>query len=182
VADLHEVDWANASVPASVCGGTGVVQLRHSSGLVSSSRWPDAWMGVESAQMPSQVEVAFYGPVQYGDVTGSGSDQAIVPIWCNNGGGTADGQLGQGLVVFTGTSASPVAMSIISTTQSGTYHTPYFDNANTRIDKGKVTVEEVWYGPKDGTCCPTGTAEDLWTFNGTTLVLSSSLVTSQPHS
>ena len=180
--DLRSVDWANSSVPGAACGGTGAVQLHRGSGLVSSSRWPDAWSGPDSEQMPSQVEVDFYGPVRFGDLLGNGSDAAIVPIWCTNGGGTAAGQLGQSLVVFTKTDSSPVAIGIIDTAQPGTYHTPYFDNSLTHIEVGKVTVEELWYGAKDGTCCPTGQAEDVWTFNGTTLTRLSSTVKASPTS
>jgi hypothetical protein len=132
--------------------------------------------------MPSQVEVNYYGPVQYGTIMDDGRPEAVVPIWCTNGGGTADGQLGQGLVVFHGTTTGPAVTAIITTTQPSTDGATYFDNSLTRIERGRVTVEEVWYGPQDSTCCPSGRAEAVWTLNGSTLVLSSSHVTAQPVS
>ncbi|MCA1844314.1 MAG: hypothetical protein LC792_14220, partial [Actinobacteria bacterium] len=171
--DIRETDWPNGAYPASVCGGSGTVQLLSSRGLVSSARWRDAWQGNDPPRMKSQVEVSFDGPVQYGDLDGDGKPEAVVPIWCTNGGGTAAGQLGQALVVYSGSPGRLELRGIISTTQPATDGATYFDNAASQIDRGRITVEELFYGPKDSTCCPTGRAQAVWALQGATLTRTS---------
>jgi hypothetical protein len=176
---LKTVDWPNALVPASVCGGYGSVRLHNSYGLVSSSRWPDAWNSNEPAVMADQVQVAFHGPVRYGTVA-DGRAEAFVPIWCTNGGGTAGGQLGQSLVVFHGAPAGLAVTGIITPSQANDHTMAYFDNSATRMEAGRITLEELFYGPDDSTCCPTGRAEDVWAVEGANLVPIVSHVTRQP--
>jgi uncharacterized protein YecT (DUF1311 family) len=130
--------------------------------------------------VPNQVALEVGEPVRFGDLGDDGVVEAVVPVWCTNGGGTASGQLGQGLVVFTMSHGQPAAMGVITTSQPDTYHTPYFDNSKTRIDADGITVEEVWYGERDGTCCPTGRAETVWRFTGATLVPEATRVTAGP--
>jgi hypothetical protein len=177
---LKTVDWANALVPASACGGQGSVRLHDSYGLVSSSRWPDEWNSNQPAVMADQVEVAFYGPVRYGTVMADGRADALVPIWCTNGGGTASGQLGQSLVVFHGAPAGLAVTGIITPSQANDHTMAYFNNSATRMETGRITLEELFYGPDDSTWCPTGRAEDLWAVDGANLVPSESHVTQQP--
>jgi hypothetical protein len=178
---LRRVDWPNAIVPASICGGTGSVALHDESALVSSSRWPDAWQGPTPSVLPSQVQVYFYPPVRYGDVDGDGYEEAVVPIWCHNGGGTAGGQLGQGLAVFRGGQTDLVVLGTITTTQQSDGHSPYFGNSKTRIARGRIVVTELWYGPRDGTCCPSGRARTVWTYDGATLVAGRPKITAEPE-
>jgi hypothetical protein len=177
---LKFVDWANAAVPASVCGGQGSVRLHHSYGLVSSPRWPDAWNSNESAVMADQVQVAFSGPVRYGTVMADGRPEAFVPIWCTNGGGTADGQLGQGLVVYHETRDGPAVTGIIATSPSTNQRMAYFNNDATRLERGRVTLDELFYGPDDSPCCPTGRAQGTWAVDNGTLAQRASRVTREP--
>ena len=130
--------------------------------------------------MPNQVQVGFEKPVRYGTVMADGRPEAFVPIWCTNGGGTAGGQLGQGLIVYHQTRHGLAVTGIITTSQSNDQTMAYFNNEATRIDRGRVTLEEFFYGPDDSTCCPTGRAEDVWIVEGGTLVQSESHVTRQP--
>ena len=178
--DIRETYWDNGAYPAAACGGSGTVQLVDSRGLVSSARWPDAWRGNDPPRMKSQVEMRFGGYVQFGDVDGDGKPEAVVTISCNNGGGTAAGQLGQSLVVYSGSAGALELRGIISTTQPSTNGATYFDTSATRIEHGLIAVQEVFYGPKDSTCCPTGRANATWTLAGTTLPHRGSQVTKQP--
>jgi hypothetical protein len=33
-----------------------------------------------------------------------------------------------------------------------------------KMRRGKVIAREAWYGPKDGTCCPSGRTTTVWTY------------------
>jgi hypothetical protein len=177
-ADLHSVDWRNTSVPASVCGGRGSIQLHNGSAVISSSRFVDSWQGPTPSVVPSQVQISATGTPTYGDIDGDGHAEAVVPVWCDNGGGTADGQLAEALVVFRSTPSGPAVLAIVTTTQTGTGHVSSFDSS--QIGPRTLTAIEAFYGPNDPTCCPTGRAETVWTYNGTTLVPGTPKVTQTP--
>jgi hypothetical protein len=87
--DLRGVDRENASVPAAICGGEGAIRLHEGVALVSSRRWTDDWQGNATTEVPGQVEVWSYGDEVYGDIDGDGRNEAVVPLWCTNGGGVA---------------------------------------------------------------------------------------------
>ena len=70
--------------------------------------------------------------------------------------------------------------AIITTSQSNDHTLAYFDNGATRIERGRVSLEEAFYGPDDSPCCPTGRAHDIWTVDDGTLVQRESQVTRQP--
>jgi hypothetical protein len=188
-AGLQTVDWENASVPASVCGGEGSVQLHAGVAVVSSSRWHDAWRGPTPSSVPSQVQISHrddLGQVTYGDVDGDGGDEAVVGVWCDNGGGMAGGTLGQALVVFHGAATQPTVMGVLATTQSDPNADvngvlpPYFDTAATKIGEGTITATELFYRPDDSTATPTGRAETTWTYDGSTLVRGEPHLTTEP--
>lgn len=115
--DLRGVDWENASVPAAICGGEGAIRLHEGVALVSSRRWTDDWQGNATTEVPGQVEVWSYGDEVYGDIDGDGRDEAVVPLWCTNGGGTGGGQLGQGLAIMSGVAGKVSSLGIARTTQ-----------------------------------------------------------------
>jgi len=117
------------------------VRLHDSYGLVSSQRWPDAWNSEQPAVMANQVQVGSSDPVRYGAVMADGRPEALVPIWCTNGGGTADGQLGQGLVVYHESRDGPAVTGIITTGQSNDHTMAYFGDAATRIERGRIRVK-----------------------------------------
>src|SRR5205085_1166615 len=99
-----------------------------------------------------------------------------------NGGGTADGQLGFGLEVFTGTVADMTLLGTITPEPpAGPWHSSYMDTSETQISQGSITVEEVFYGAADGTCCPSGRRKSVWTHDNGTLVQESSVVIVEPE-
>jgi hypothetical protein len=105
---------------------------------------------------------------------------AVLPVECNNGGGTADGQIAFALVVFTERSSTPSVLGVLSPREpasDGADHVPVIGDAT--IDPGKIIVDEGWYGRNDGTCCPTGKAITTWTLEGGSLV-PSTVVSKEP--
>jgi hypothetical protein len=115
--DLRGVDWENASVPAAICGGEGAIRLHEGVAIVSSRRWTDDWQGPATTEVPGQVEVWSYGDEVYGDIDGDGRDEAVVPLWCTNGGGTGGGQLGHGLAIMSGVAGKVSSLGIARTAQ-----------------------------------------------------------------
>src|SRR5205823_6219111 len=67
---LREVDWPNATMPASVCGTVGDVVLR------------DRGVFVDSGGGGVGTFVFLADPIQYGDLEGDGIEEAAVPITC----------------------------------------------------------------------------------------------------
>jgi hypothetical protein len=108
--------------------------------------------------------------VQYGDLDGHGPNQAALDIWCDNGGGTADGQLADAWVMFTATTAGPRVIGVLTPQEpvpAPGWHVPYFDDlpGGITMRPGQVVVHELWYGPGDGICCPQDRATTVWAFN-----------------
>lgn len=120
-----------------------MTRLQDGGALISSNRWRHAWAGTAPSTIPNQVALSVGEPVRSGDLGNDGVVEAVVPVWCTNGGGTASGQLGHGLVVFTMSHGRPAVTGIIATTEPDTYHTPYFDNSKTRIDADGITVDRL---------------------------------------
>jgi hypothetical protein len=116
----------------------------------------------------------------YGDVDGDGHDEALVPLWCNNNGGTADGALLYSLAVFTGRAGSVQPIGLITPRQQPPDELPTLLLVS-RVSPGQIVIDETWYGPKDGTCCPSGTATTTWTYTSGQLEVATSTVTAQPH-
>src|SRR5205085_5742748 len=88
--DLRSVKWSEASLPAEVCGGSGVIHLHDGQAETSSARWP---------RYP-QVHVSLFQRVTFGDIDGDGRVEALVSIWCDTGGGTGSGLLGTSIAVL----------------------------------------------------------------------------------
>lgn len=151
--DLRSFDWDNASVDTSFCGGQGSETLEGGKGFVYTTEFPPHWI----------VDISLAEPIVYGDLTGDQRDEALVPLWCTNGGGTAAGQLAYGIEVFTSADGDVEYLGTIEPEPpQSPQHTSYIDDAKTTVEKGRVVVEEVFYEPKDSTCCPTGRRTSTW--------------------
>ena len=110
--------------------------------------------------------------VVYGDLRGSGQDVAAIDIWCANTGGTADGQVQNSWVIFAAAEPTSPVIGVLTPQQPTSAklpHVPYFDDGGIAIEPGRISVQELWYGPDDGTCCPTGRATTVWTLENGTL-------------
>jgi dipeptidyl aminopeptidase/acylaminoacyl peptidase len=168
--NLHKVDWANVSLPGSVCGAEHRIQLRNGNAIVNSNRWPD---------VPRVTVNAGWNSVVYGDVDGDGADDAALVVDCNNGGGTASGVLAYAQVIFTGGDHSPRVLGLVTPQSPTTYGAPLLQ---IEINRGEVVAHESWYGCCDGTCCPSGRATTTWKLAKGTLLLGKTVVEKKPKS
>jgi hypothetical protein len=157
--DLHRVDWADVSLPGSVCGATHAIQLHSRRAVVDSSRWQ---------AVPRVTVNAAWNPVVYGDLDGDGHDEAALVVDCSNGGGTADGVLAYAQVIFTPAGKSLRVVDVLTPQQpSKPNRLPTV--LTVEILRGKVIAREAWYGPHDGTCCPSGRTMTIWTYRNRAL-------------
>ena len=72
---------------------------------------------------------AALGVVRYGDIDGDRPDDAAVNVWCDNGSGTADGQLADAWVIFAEGGSNLVVLGVLTPKQryNPDVHVPYFD-------------------------------------------------------
>jgi len=154
--NLHNVDWANVTIPGSVCGAKDPIQLRKRKAVVSSSRW--------GSRLPRVTVSSGWNPVVYGDLDRDGKDEAALVVDCNNGGGTADGVLAYAQIVFTAGEKSPRPIGIITPRQHPPHELPTLLRVS--IQPGAVVAHEAWYRPTDGTCCPSGRSTTVWRLRG----------------
>ena len=156
---LRSVDWADMTVPGTVCRAARPITLHARKAILPTPA------GV-AAGTP-QVE-AVEGPVVYGDLSADGLTAAAVEVMCTNTSGMADGQLMDTIVVYTGTAASPRAIVTLSPQKPSApgQHVAYF--LRTAIAPHEVVTTQVWYRSNDSTCCPTGRAATQWAWKQNT--------------
>jgi hypothetical protein len=168
--DIHKVDWANVSVPASLCGARHPIRLHKGRAVVDSRRWPS---------VPRVTVNSGWNPVVYGNLDGVGQDEAALVVGCNNGGGTAGGYLAYAQVIFTTAGKSLRVIGVVTPKQ------PRKPNrlptlVTVKIRRGKIIAREAWYGPHDGTCCPTGRTTTVWTYAHGALRAGAPRITQRP--
>lgn len=164
---LQTVSWGAVTVPASVCPDLShSVTLSQSAGATFGSATIPAPAGLDAGTPDVLIEETdvFYGTIQ------PDREVAALYVWCTNTGGTADGQIQNSLVIYEAAPGGPQAIATLTPRQRsvpGT-HVPYFaaSPSGVVIGTGSITTQEVWYGPKDPTCCPTGRSTTVWTFDG----------------
>jgi hypothetical protein len=164
--DLHHVNWKAAMLPGRVCGVPHAIHLRGGKAFVRSPRWPN---------LP-RIEVAGgWNPVVYGDLDGDGLDEAALGVFCSNGGGTAAGVLAYAQVVYRAGTSSALAVGVLRPHWQPKRALPTLLTVVLR--RGRVIGREAFYGPRDGTCCPSGRARTVWAYRHGTLRFASSRVT-----
>lgn len=148
--DLRDVDWTRVTIPGQFCDIPGVVKLSEEEGGATSNTW-------------GKVHVGRLPEVVYGNVAGNASDEAAITVECDNGGGTAAGNLAFAVIVMSGREGRLTALGTLSTqyNPTGVEHPTLI--AASALVPGKVTVEESWFRPSDANCCPSGKAETIWT-------------------
>ena len=161
--DLHRVDWPNVTLPGAVCGARHPIRLHRHLAIVVSHSWGKRWRSASWPTWPRVTVEAGWNPVVYGDLDGDGRDEAALVVGCSNGGGTADAFLAYAQVIFRGGKRSPRVIGILTPQQR--------PNPNVlppllqvTIRRGEVVADEAWYGPKDGTCCPSGRSTTTWRY------------------
>ncbi|WP_433071020.1 hypothetical protein [Streptomyces iakyrus] len=149
--DLHDLDWARARIPGDFCDISEAVTL-------------GSYETTAKSRTYGTVHVYRVGEeVQYGNVTGDARSEAALPVGCDNGGGTAAGQLAFGIIVFQSDAGQLKSLGTV-TARHNPENAPHVTLlGDIDLALGKATVEEKWYRPSDANCCPTGTAVTVWT-------------------
>lgn len=149
--NLHRVHWGDAAIPGQLCRVKGSIQLHNGLATISHSGY-------------GPIEVYTSGPT-YGDL-GGGLQVAALQVWCANQGGTAAGQIAEGVIVFSGTGGRlhPLGTLTPRYHPPGPVHIPYVAVAS--ISAGHIVTTEYWYTPSDPDCCPSGRAATTWYWNG----------------
>lgn len=179
---IHGVDWGSVTIPGSVCGAKEPIVLRRPNwGSATSPRLGHAV--VESRRWPHYRRVGVdtgWNPVVYGDLDRDGEDEAALVAGCNNRGGTADGFLAYAQVIFDFADGRPRVLKVVTPQERPRPHQlPTL--LTVRIVPGKVVAREAWYGPRDGTCCPTGRSVTTWRLEDDQLFPRRTVVTRRPR-
>ena len=166
---LESISWASVTVPAAVCPGLShpvtLIPNTGDTGTFGAATFP----GPPFAGTPDD-EI-----VEYQTYYGALSPQtkvAALYVWCSNTGGTADGNIQNSLVVYGWVAGSLSVLATLTPQQpnAGGIHAPYFDGTagGISITSGMITTKELFAGPGDAVCCPSGRATTIWTFDGHT--------------
>jgi hypothetical protein len=162
--NLHTVNWANVTIPGTFCSVPGTVHLTGNTATAVSTDF-------------GHVQIIVTGHPTYGDLDGNGHDVAALPVWCNNGGGTADGDLAMGYVVFDGSSG---ILTVVGTLTPKVHESgaPISSIAALTITPEHIVAKEMYFHAADPTCCPTGTAKTTWLLTNGHLVAGPSTIIS----
>jgi hypothetical protein len=169
ISDIHQVHWQSATLPGAACRATRPL---HFTPTGPGQKYGEAW--TRSVDDPwwlpvhVNVGVSSGGGIAYGDLDGDGADEAAVQVVCDNGGGTADGQLRISVVVVGVEGGALRPLGVISARQplGGVgVHVPLVSVRAGDIGNGRITTREFWYGPSDGTCCSSGRASTAWVYS-----------------
>ena len=149
--NLHHVTWGNVAVPGKLCRVNGPIRLHHGDARLRHSGF-------------GPLDVSEQGPV-YGNL-GNGQQVAALQVWCSNQGGTAAGELAEGLVVFSGAGGRLHVLGTL-TPQYHPHtrvHIPFV--AVKSIGSERIVTTEFFYNGADADCCPGGRALTTWHWNG----------------
>jgi hypothetical protein len=176
--DLHRLDWGNATLPGSVCGAKRPIDLHHNLARVAQDRWSRRYHTAAWPAWPRVTVETGWAPVVYGDLDGDGQDEAAVAVGCSNGGGTADSFLAYARVIFRAGRNSPRVIGVITPRTQPPNELPTL--VTVTIRRGEIVAREAWYGPNDGTCCPSGRSRTIWVAKEGRLHPTTTVVEEQP--
>lgn len=171
----HSVDWKSITVPGAVCHATQPIRLQQGAATIPTPP------GVQAGT--PEVTVREWA-LAHGDLYGREDDVAAVNVWCANTSGTADGEIENSWVLFRADKSQPQLVATLTPQRpsaSGN-HVAYFDTTpgGIRIQPGTITAKEVWYGPEDSTCCPTGRATTAWSLNDSGTLIPKTTIQTNP--
>jgi hypothetical protein len=148
---LHQVNWGNVAIPGQLCRVNGLVMLHKGRARTGHSGY-------------GPLEVSASGPA-YGNL-GGGQEVAALQIWCSNQGGTAAGQLAEGIIAFSGAGGRLHVLGTLTPQYRPrpAPHIPFI--MVTSIGAERIVITEYWYAAADADCCPTGRATTSWYWNG----------------
>ena len=150
--NLHHVKWGNVAVPGPLCRVDGPIQLHNGDARLKHSGF-------------GPLDVSEEGPA-YGNL-GHGQQVAALQVWCSNQGGTAAGELAEGLVVFSGAGGHLHVLGTLTPqfhAHNNKVHIPFV--AVKSIGGENIVASEFFYNGSDADCCPSGRALTTWHWNG----------------
>lgn len=188
--DLHTVEWTTITAPGEACLTSGQVQL-HANTAFGGKQFGTALIPDEERGSP-EPPGAQSGPrydrlnlsvdaITYGDIDDDGQDEALVPLSCSNNGGTASGALLYSMALYSGGNGTLHYLGLITPQQQPADQLPT-GLSDPVISHAQIVVDEAWYGPGDGTCCPSGRAVTTWTYSSGQLQPHGTRITSQSAS
>ena len=149
----HSVNWRDVTIPGQLCKVNGQITLHNGRAFVRHSGF-----GMALDVLMLTVKRGYLG---------RGLPVAGLQVWCDNTGGTADGELAEGIFVFDSPGGHAHLLGILTPQHktSAAVHIPFI--IVNRIDTtGHIAVTEYFYNSVDFTCCPTGRATTLWKWTG----------------
>jgi hypothetical protein len=165
-ARTSSVNWSDVTIPGQLCKVNGPIKLHNGKAFVRHSGFGMA------------LDV-FMTNVTRGSL-GHGLQVAALQVWCDNTGGTADGQLAEGIVVFDSPAGHPHLLGTLTPRLKGNpmLHIPFIV-VNHIESTGHVAITEFFYNSANPTCCPSGRATTVWKWTGRTFVPGRTHITSK---
>jgi hypothetical protein len=162
----HSVNWGDVTIPGQLCKVNGPIKLHNGRAFVRHSGFGMA------------LDVLMLNVTRGG--LGHGLQVAALQVWCDNTGGTADGELAEGIFVFDSPGGHPHLLGTLTPQLKGNpmLHIPFIV-VNHIESTGHVAVTEFFYTPANATCCPSGRATTLWRWTGRTFIPGRTKITSR---
>jgi hypothetical protein len=160
------VNWSDVTIPGQLCKVNGPIKLHNGKAFVRHSGFGMA------------LDV-FMTNVTRGSLR-HGLQVAALQVWCDNTGGTADGQLAEGILVFDSPGGHPHLLGTLTPQLKGNpvLHIP-FVVVNHIESTGHVAITEFFYNSANPTCCPSGRATTLWKWTGRSFIPGRTHITSK---
>ncbi len=189
---IHAYNWAGVTAPGAACFSSAPIHLKaetttDSTGAATttgSALIPNDTVGHPSnvaAGGPGYVHL-FVDPkaVAYGDLDGTGGDEAAVVFLCDNNGGTASGALLMTVGIYRTEGAD---VSLIELVKPG--GEPLGDGRPPlakviTLSPGKLVIDVLFFGPIDQTSTPSGRARTTWTYADGHLSAGSTIILHAP--
>ena len=160
------VNWSDVTIPGQLCKVSSPIKLHNGKAFVRHSGFGMA------------LDV-FMTNVTRGSL-GHGLQVAALQVWCDNTGGTADGQLAEGILVFDSPGGHPHLLGTLTPQLKGNpmLHIPFIV-VNHIESTGHVAITEFFYDSANPTCCPSGSASTLWKWTGRSFIPGRTHITSK---
>jgi len=149
----HSVNWGDIAVPGQLCKVNDQIQLHDGVARLSHSG-----LGPLFVQLIA---------VTHGDLA-RGFPVAALQLLCSNQGGTAAGELAEGIFVFA-SAGQPRFLGLLTPQYRPKQPAPsYIPTLTvTHIDTQRhIATTEYFFTPADANCCPSGRASTIWTWTG----------------
>ena len=165
-ARTSSVNWSDVTIPGQLCKVNGPIKLHNGKAFVRHSGF-----GVALDVLMTNVTRGSLG---------HGLQVAALQVWCDNTGGTADGQLAEGIVVENSPAGHPHLLGTLTPQLKGNpmLHIPFIV-VNHVESTGHVAITEFFYNSANPTCCPSGRATTVWKWTGRTFVPGRTHITSK---